>query len=381
MKRTQGGWISLEIIGAILVIAAISPMLFGWYMNYQNSLTSQVTASHLSRLTAAVESYTKSNWSTLHSQATSAGAAEIDHATLVAEGYLPADFSMINPLDQDYEVIAIPGPDDSLTILIAGTDGSPGHNGTLTGDDLNLVTRIAPAVVRASGINAGYIPYTQLPGSSPTVFEGPDGAWTFDFSSNAALAGLDIFQGSVASLIHLESGAINNDYLYRSNIGIPELNRMETTLDMHGNDIVDGGTILARDVVIDDVKIDGQPASLSRAVFVMTRMRPNQTISKPECPTYSDGTVSTPLVFVAVDGAPTGGTSGAGMTIATTSGNVTGVVQSVRTDAVDNGSNWTLRMQVYIQGGTAGTTGNWYTVNAASGANWEASLMVGTKCS
>ena len=209
------------------------------------------------------------------------------------------------------------------------------------------------------------------------MLEGPDGAWTYDLSTVSELASLDVFQGALASVIHMESGSLNNDYLYRSDVGIPELNRMETTLDMHGNDILDAGTILARDVVLDDVRVDGTlPASVSRGVYTMTRMFPGDTIPKPDC--RAPG--SSESVFVSVDSSPVGGSPGEGLNVQTTSGTVTGQVMSVRTRAVDAGTDWRVMMDVYMAGGTAGS-GSWYTLTSASGAQYEASMIVGTKCS
>ena len=176
----------------------------------------------------------------------------------------------------------------------------------------------------------------------------------------------------------MESGQLNNDYLYRSDVGVPELNRMETTLDMHGNNIIDAGTILARDVIIDDVRVDGVlPASVSRGVYTMTRLAPGGTIAKPDCRAPS----SYPSVFVAVDSSPVGGSEDRGLNIKTTSGSITGQVMSVRTRAPSIGSAYRVEMDVYMAGGTAGS-GRWYTLLPPnSSAQYEASMIVSTKCS
>lgn len=376
-NKRQGGWLSIELI-AVLVIATLVGVSFSsYYVAYQSNNAAQVIAEHLKTINTATENYVKANWESIKTDA-SGGTAEIDFDTLINEGYLPSGFSNTNPIGQEYSVTAVPAPNDTLTIFIVGEGGQITTNGTLFGGDLNLVTNVIPRAARLNGVSTGFIPYQELPDADPDVLEGPDAAWTFDLASVPDLSSLNYFQGALASVIHMESGALNNDYLYRSDVGIPELNRMETTLDMHGNDILDAGTILARDIIIDDVLVDGVlPASVSRGVYTMTRMFPNDSIVKPVCNAPS----SSPSIFVSVDSSPVGGAPGQGLTVATTSGNITAQVMSVRTRAVDAGSDWDIFMDVFLVGGTAGSTGGWYTLNAASGAQWEASMIVGTKCS
>lgn len=377
----QEGWISIEIVGAMVVLAVAGVSFTNYYLNYQSNVAASVIGDHLKRITTATENYAKANWNDLINDAAGGGASNIEYADLSDEGYLPDNFNLENRYGQTYTIKAVSLKPDTLSVFVVGEGGQISSNGALSGADQNLVNNIIPKAAQYAGIMAGYIPNQELPNANPTTLEGPDGAWSFDLSSHPELDSFNVYQGSLASIIHMESGAINNDYLYRSDVGIPELNRMETDLDMHGNNILDAGTVLARDVVIDDVRVDGTvPATVSRGVYTMTRLAPNETIVQPDC--RAPGATAT--IFTAVDSSPVGGAPGAGINVSTTSGNITGQVFSVRTRAitttVSSRPAWRVLMDVYMAGGTAGS-GRWYTIRDATGAQYESSIMVGTKCS
>lgn len=431
--RRQGGWLALEALLALTMVMIALPVVQNYYASYQLENTSMAAAKHLQRIEQAVEGYVKANWAVVEAGATDTTPLEITQANLEAEGFLPTGFNMTNPFGQEYKAYVINPNADSLVSMVIGEGGRPGA-GALEGSDLTLATEVIPGAAEKVGLTGGVVPYTQMPGTTAGVIEGTNGSWTFDVSTFAGGGFTQPTQGALASVNFFVSGAVNNDYLYRNDIGIPELNRMRTNLDMGGNSIEDvdnitasgrirlegagnagtdviyaesgdvrlndgkiyldasgntdqdvitvesgdiklnDGEVYTGDVVFDDAQVWGTsnyvPTSASRGVYDMRLARPRDTIHKPQCPSGS-----VPRVFLSVDAAPTG----QNMSVTTTSGLVTGDITSYRTSA-DNvpGNEWRVNLEVYMN--DANRPDGWYTLNAGSGGNWSGSLVVAAKC-
>lgn len=405
----QRGWLSFEAMMAIVLIMTILPVAQTWYTRVQLDNRTEFAAQHLERVETALENYVKANWALLEGAATNTDAATVTLGDLTGGGFLPAGFSLENPYGQTYQLRVVEPNPNTLVAVAVGTGGRPSATGTLEGSELSLATEVIPETATKLGITGGVVPYEDMPGRVPEVIEGANGSWTYDYSGISGLNNIGVIHGALASVNFFLSGVVNNDYLYRSDIGIPELNRMETNLDMNGNDIenvgsltgmtgsiattgdnltngnafeadqgdieLKDGTVKAGDVIIDDVMVDGgaTAASLSRAVYDMRVVSPNTVIDKPVCPAPSVA-----RIFVSVDAAPVGGSDSGGMSIDTTAGTVTGQVTSFRSRAVDNGSGWQVMLEVYMINATS--PDGWYTLASSGGAQWAGSLMVGTKC-
>lgn len=402
----QGGWLTIEALIALTLVMLALPVVQGYYASYQLENTSMAAAKHLQRVEQAVEGYVKANWAAIEGAATDRTPVEISQSDLEDDGFLPTGFNMTNPFGQSYKSYVVNPSARSLVSVVIGEGGRPGV-GILKGADLKLATEVIPGTARKVGLTGGVIPYTQMPGVALGTIEGTGGSWTLDVSTWSGGGFSQPKQGALAAVNFYVSGAVNNDYLYRKDIGVPELNRMETNLDMGGNSITgiknitaDGGIqlesdsltgtdaiyaesgditlksgdVYASDIIFDNAKVWGSggyvPMSASRAVYDMRLAQPRDEIRKPLCPA-----TSVPQIFVAVDAAPTG----SDISVATTSGPVTGNITSYRTNAENlNAQFWRINMQVYFIDATS--SDGWYTLNASSGSGWSGSMLVGTKC-
>lgn len=432
-RSRQGGWLTMEALIALTLVMLALPIVQSYYASYQMENMSMSAARHLQRIEQAVDGYVKANWAAVVASATPTTPLKIDGDDLEDAGFLPTNFNMTNTFGQTYAVYVVNPSANSLVSVVIGEGGRPGV-GVLQGAELKLATEVIPSTAEKVGLTGGVVPYAQLPGATPGVIEGTNGSWELNVSTWAGGGFSQPQQGALASVNFYVSGSVNNDYLYRNDLGIPELNRMETNLDMGGNSIdnidnltasgrvrlegdglansdaiyiesgdvrlnngkihldatgftdqdvitvesgdvkLKDGEIYAGDLIFDDAMIWGGsgyvPMSASRAVYDMRLARPRDLIRKPQCPTGS-----VPRIFVAVDAAPTG----SNMAVQTTSGLVTGDITSYKTSATDAASNqWRVDMQVYMRNATS--SNGWYTLNASSGSGWSGSLLVGTKC-
>jgi hypothetical protein len=386
-NRGQSGFLTIDALFALIVIAGAIPVIHNIYVNQQVANLTDIAASQLKELETAVGKYVKANWTTIVATANQTLAYEVDPDELKSQGFLRESFRNESPYAQDYYIGIIGSPSDQLTAVILGHGGRPGL-GILTGSNLKLATETIPETAQKLGITGGYIPYQETPGATATNIEGVNGIWNLDLSGIAGLNAVPAGSGSLASVSFYVDGAVNNDYLHRRDIGIPELNRMHTTLDMDGNDIdniksitnmtgyfktagdeladdasgnavnafvaergsieLRDGVVKAGDVYIDDMLIDDKSVPMSRGVYDVRILRPREQIPKPTCPTGS-----LPQIFVSSESAPVG----EDMLIATTAGNRSGDVLNYNTIAVSVGDSWRVGLEVFI---ATTSSGAWY---------------------
>lgn len=391
MKNKEAGFLTIEALLAIILIVGALPFVHNYYVNQQISNQTDIAASHLKELESAVARYVKANWSSISSVATATNAYTIDPADLKSQGFLRTNFQVQSPFGQDYGIGVIGSPSGQLTAVILGHGGRPG-TGVLTGSDLVTATKIIPETAQKLGISGGFIPYQATPGANASLIEGVGGVWTLDVSGIGNLSSLPAGSGSLASVNHFVDGAVNNDYLHRRDIGIPELNRMQTTLDMDGNDIdnvesltnmtghihtsgteladdVNGnpvnafvadrgsielrdGVVKSGDVFIDDMTIGGNAVPMSRGVYDVRILSPRDIVPMPSCPAGS-----VPQIFVSTQSSPVG----EGMVVETTSGNRSGDVLRFNAFADDLGTSWRVRQRVYL------SPGGWFDMASGSG--------------
>jgi len=276
----QGGWLAIEALVALTLVMVAIPVVQSYYASYQLENTSMAAAKQLQRIEDAVDGYVKSNWGDFELGASDPNRKvfSVAHADLEADGLLPNNFNMTNPFGQTYAVYVVAeksasaSDPDKLVSVVIGEGGRPGP-GTLDGSDLKLATEVLPSAAEKVGLSGGVVPYSEMPGATPGVIEGTNGSWTYDppFSP--------VDQGSLAAVNFYVSGAVNNEYLYRNDVGIPELNQMNVSLDMNGNSVenvdrLDANTVAAGSVETTTIDSDGKltfsssvPASDTGAEF------------------------------------------------------------------------------------------------------------------
>ncbi|MGR0117800.1 shufflon system plasmid conjugative transfer pilus tip adhesin PilV [Ralstonia pseudosolanacearum] len=218
-----------SLLGTIASII-LSLSLLGGFATWSNIAVSRVqgaaAASQLVIVNEAAAQYVKDNSATIAAQATATVPVTITGQMLINAGNLRG-FSPTNVFGQTWQVqVAQPAAGALQTVVQS-------IGGRAISDTRQLVQIAAQA-----GAQGGFVPYAGQNGDatmSPNNAYGAFGAW-----GPIALGSVFTNPGSghLVSLLSFNGANTNNSYLYRVQVpGHPELNQMQTALDMTGNDI------------------------------------------------------------------------------------------------------------------------------------------------
>ncbi|MBH9415230.1 shufflon system plasmid conjugative transfer pilus tip adhesin PilV [Pseudomonas aeruginosa] len=222
-SKRSSGFISIELMIALVVIAIATASGISVLMSYLDGLDEQHAAQQQQQVAKAAEKYLKDNFSTVLASAGATAPAVITVPMLRNTRYLPAGFRDTNIYGQQYQVLARKPAANQLETLIVTTGGQ-------VASEISI-RRIAQLM----GATGGYISKTNT-----SIAQGA--AWQVALSNFGSAPGA----GHLATALFFQDGAIANEYLYRNAVpGHPELNRMNTTLDMGGNNIAAAGAITA----------------------------------------------------------------------------------------------------------------------------------------
>lgn len=231
---SKSGFFTVDLLLSLVVLAALT----GSFAVYQNNMSDRAQArlagDQLLQVIDAAESYISANQVALEGAATPTFAATVTGGQIRNDGHLPPTWNNRNAWGQSYNLYVLePSPGQLLGVVVTSGGDSVASKPELQ--------KLAPFASSVAGAHAGFIPPTgNIPGESENVARGVSGTWTFDFGtvSNVSSPGA----GHLAALIQSDSGGSSaQDYLYRVAVpGSPELNQMQTTLDMDGNPIVMG---------------------------------------------------------------------------------------------------------------------------------------------
>ena len=221
--KLNRGFISIELMIALIVIAIATTGGISVLMSYLDGLNEQHAAQQQQQVAKAAEKYLKDNFSTVLASAGATAPAVITVPMLRNTRYLPAGFRDTNIYGQQYQVLARKPATNQLETLIVTSGGQ-------AASELSI-RRIAQLM----GATGGYISKTNT-----SIAQGA--AWQVALSNFGSAPGA----GHLATALFFQDGAIANEYLYRNAVpGHPELNRMNTALNMGGNNIAAAGAITA----------------------------------------------------------------------------------------------------------------------------------------
>jgi competence protein ComGC len=223
LERQRG----LTLFEVVLALAASSALLIAGAVAMRERIEdvrANTASEHLRIVTEAAESYVGDHYESLTAD------QRIEIATLKAAGYLPASFQN-GPYGHQYEIL----------VNVQDVDG----NGIRDAIDALVVAGGAtrevepkrlPGIAAMAGAKSGMIVGEEV--------QGAFGGWQATLTDFPASAIPDL---QLASLLHFDDLSIESDYLFRKAVaGRPELNRMETSLDMDGNDIDDIAALTGR---------------------------------------------------------------------------------------------------------------------------------------
>lgn len=234
MKFRKNGFTLIELLVAIAIIAILVPQGLRYYNLYLSEQVTQIAAQQQKTVTAAAAKYVESHYSSilsgslprvinidelrgsglLNQSLYRCGDVACTQANAVGQGVL------LNPYSQKYKIVVrsyILNGTNILDGLLLTEGGQPIAHGELL------------SISRAVGAAGGYT----KSGKAIGAFK------IWETSLSAFGGGANVGDGHLASaLIVADGSSRSNDFLYRSAVpGKPELNRMNTDLDLGGHSI------------------------------------------------------------------------------------------------------------------------------------------------
>lgn len=233
------------ILGALFAVLigllAVRPVISYQETALQN-VQSAATAGQMRQISTAAQAYIQANYAAVEANSTASSPATITVPMLESTGYLSPSMSPTNPFGQTWVVQVLQPSPGQLQALVLSTGGA------------TISEKQAPAIATQTGQEGGFIPYNGQYGSlSAAAAQGAYGHWS------VALNGYtNPGPGHLAALLAFNNGNLENDYLYRVAVpGEPQLNTMQTTLDMGNNDVKNANTIQANG----QIGASGEPAA------------------------------------------------------------------------------------------------------------------------
>ena len=216
----------LGALFAVLVGLMIIPT-FGRYQQVSNDNSRAVaTAQQQQQLMNAAKEYIQQNAAALQANATSNTPAIITVSMLQNTNLLPAAFVATNPYGQTWTVQVLQPSAGTLQALVSATNGA------------NIPDAQASKIASIVGASGGFLPLNDSGLYQAGQAYGSYGGWVLP------TAGYAVSGGHPAGLVSYSSGQTASNYLYRNAVpGQPQLNRMNTALDMNANDLNNAGKV------------------------------------------------------------------------------------------------------------------------------------------
>ncbi|AUA56043.1 MULTISPECIES: shufflon system plasmid conjugative transfer pilus tip adhesin PilV [Achromobacter] len=228
-RRKQAGFTVLEALLVTLLFAAVMG-LWNWYQaDYVATITSRQAAFHQKQVGNAAAAYVKNNYAALLAS-TAGGPVTVSLDTIRNAGNLPAAVPLLNPYGQAYTLAvrrATQGGQAILEALLVSGGGA---------DVPETDLRRTAAMLEGGGF---------VLTRQPAIAQGSMGSWQVPVAS----FGLSLPGGNLATALFFNSAGQVTDYLYRNAVaGRPEVNRMNTSIDVNGNDLNNVRTVRTQTV-------------------------------------------------------------------------------------------------------------------------------------
>lgn len=256
----EAGFTLVEVLGAILVAGIMLTLLTGVVQRGSVWMEQASAASHLRMVAEAFEGYASLHETELLAEAGQASGPSVTLEDLAREGFLPQGFAATNLWNQDY---ALHVRKIELSFQAEGTEGGDGSD-----DDAQTISRLAlvvltsggrgsvydagnatflnvhvPGAAARAGVHAGYIPGRDRDGATASDLVSGQGSYVLPLADLGIASPGPGHLGAYLVLNAREESSSDN-FLHRVAVpGRPELNQMETVLDMTGNGIVNTGFV------------------------------------------------------------------------------------------------------------------------------------------
>ena len=224
-KRGQAGFFTIDGLFGLIVLSMMLSLAGWWMFSLGNQQDYRIAAEHQRTVADAFAKYLKDNYSVVLNNAGPTTPVQVTVDMMQNTKYLPAGFSSTNSFGQTIVSLARRLNANQLEAIVVTTGGQ-------VIPELGIRT-----IAEHLGGPGGFISSLK-----PGVIQGVRGGWEVALSNY----GINPGQGHTASALFLMDGDLANDYLYRNAVpGHPEYNRMNTAIDMDGNDINNARAITA----------------------------------------------------------------------------------------------------------------------------------------
>ncbi|TXI79810.1 MAG: shufflon system plasmid conjugative transfer pilus tip adhesin PilV [Cupriavidus sp.] len=235
LRRRTSGFTLVELMVVLTVIVTVFGLMWPMFAEYTDELVNRNAAEQQLRVAKGARKYLDDNIGTITASLSGTAPLAIPFATIQAAGnYIPSELSPITPYGQSYN-IAVRRPSatsNQLQAMVVTTGGT-----TISPKNALHIARMQKGV-------GGYIV-----SSNPNLIKAPDDQW----SVLASDFGLTPGAGHIATALFSSDGDGNGDYLWRNAVpGRPELNRMNTAIDMNNQNINNAATVTATTVQAQD---------------------------------------------------------------------------------------------------------------------------------
>jgi hypothetical protein len=212
--------------------------------NYMETNKARNVAEKMVDVSDASKKYLKANYAALVSSIATGSVKEVDIGrdngtasptanSVQGQGFLSDGFVDVNGFGQHHALLIKKTAADRLDALVTTYGGR------------SIPDRLLTTIGNFVGNSGGYVLQTPVVTADANKIIGAYGGYRSTLSYWGSTTGKPI-AGHFQSSLAFEDGKLLADYLYRNDIGIPEANRMNTAIDMNGNDINNGGTFNSR---------------------------------------------------------------------------------------------------------------------------------------
>lgn len=263
----EAGFTLVEVLGAILVAGLMLTLLTGVVQRGSVWMEQASAASHLRLVTEAFEGYASLHETELLADAGQASGPSVTLEELQREGFLPQGFAATNLWNQDYALYVRKielsfqaedaegepeqgadgdnednaGQTISRLALVVLTSG--GRGSVYDADNATFLNVHVPGAAARAGVHAGYISGRDRDGATASDLVSGQGSYVLPLADLGIASPGPGHLGAYLVLGAREESSSDN-FLHRVTVpGRPELNQMETVLDMTGNGIVNTGFV------------------------------------------------------------------------------------------------------------------------------------------
>lgn len=228
MKKSNASGLGSAMLG-ILILLSLLPTIASQINEGLTYLKKRNAADHLKTVNAAVGEYIRLNHVRLLQNCTASKGETVTIKDLKDDDLLPDGFAERNVWYQEYKIYIRQPKDKELQgIVLTDSNGKTNY-------DNKFVNTIIPSTATFLGGAGGFVPSGNLPNQSANSILGSYGMWEFDLTKIGIPSP---GAGHLAALATFGSSELGLDFLYRVAVpGEPELNAMQTNLDMTDYDI------------------------------------------------------------------------------------------------------------------------------------------------